>query len=197
MHNAIFASVMEDKIRERYRWGNMELKFIKVSSKDDIKILAKIANEVWHQHFTSILTLDQIDYMVDKFQSEQAMTEQINSEGYEYYFLQFDGKFIGYTGFREDNDKLFLSKLYILKDHRGNRFASNTFDFLQSICKERGLHAIWLTVNRYNDNTIEIYKKKGFKIIRTQVADIGNGYVMDDYIMEKDLSMLNKGIARI
>lgn len=175
----------------------MELNFIKVISKEDIKSLAEIANEVWHQHFASILTLDQIDYMVDKFQSEHAMAEQIKTAGYEYYFLQWDGKFIGYTGFREDNDKLFLSKLYILKDFRGNGFASNTFNFLQSICKERGLHAIWLTVNRYNDHTIEVYKKKGFKILRTQIADIGNGYVMDDYIMEKDLSLLNKGIARI
>lgn len=175
----------------------MELKFCKVISEKDIKELASIANEVWHQHFATILTLDQIDYMVEKFQSEHAMTKQINSDGYEYYFLQLDGKNIGYTGIREDEDKLFLSKLYILKEYRGNGYSSRAFEFLQSICKERGLHAIWLTVNRYNDHTIEVYKKKGFKILRTQVADIGNGYVMDDYIMEKDLSLLHKGTARI
>lgn len=169
----------------------MNINFCKVTSKEDIKELACIANEIWHQHFVTILSPEQIDYMVDKFQSEHAMTEQINAEGYEYYFLQADGKNIGYTGIRMDNDKLFLSKLYIRKEYRGNGYASQAFSFLEELCKERRLSAIWLTVNRYNDHTIEVYKRKGFAIIRTQVADIGQGYVMDDYIMEKEILVVN------
>ena len=166
-------------------WYTMKIDFIKVESKEDLRELAKIANEVWHQHFITILSLEQIDYMVDKFQSEPAMTKQIKKDGYEYYFLVEKGKNIGYTGFRKDGDKLFLSKLYILKEYRGKGYASQSFAFLENLCKEQGLTAIWLTVNRYNDNTIAVYKRKGFEVIRTQIADIGNGYVMDDYIMEK------------
>jgi ribosomal protein S18 acetylase RimI-like enzyme len=51
---------------------------------------------------------------------------------------------------------------------------------------------IWLTVNRYNDATIAVYEKKGFRTVRTQVADIGNGFVMDDYIMEKEIVLEEK-----
>lgn len=165
----------------------MSIQFHKVNGTEEVKKLAEIANEVWHQHFITILSLEQIDYMVEKFQSEKAMTAQMAEQGYEYYFLHNCGKNIGYTGVRVDKDKLFLSKLYILKDYRGLGFASETFCFLENLCRDRGLKAIWLTVNRYNTDTIAVYKKKGFEIIRTEVADIGQGYVMDDYIMEKVL----------
>ena len=95
---------------------------------------------------------------------------------------------IGYTGVRPDGEgKLFLSKLYILKPYRGQGYASEAFAFLERLCAEEGLSAIWLTVNRFNTNTIAVYEKKGFVTVRTQVADIGSGFVMDDYIMEKTL----------
>lgn len=165
----------------------MEIRFINVETKEQIGTLAAIADEVWHQHFVSILSLEQIDYMVDKFQSEHAMTDQLQNQGYEYYLLKLKDSYIGYTGIRKDDDKLFLSKLYILKEFRGKGYASEVFQFLEDLCEKRGLIAIWLTVNRYNDNTIAVYKKKGFEIIKTQVADIGNGYVMDDYVMEKKI----------
>jgi len=179
--------IENELLHKKQKAEEARIQFSRVQSEEDIKELARIADEVWHQHFITILSPEQIDYMVDKFQSEHAMKKQMETEGYEYYFLVEDGKNVGYTGFREDGEKLFLSKLYILKDYRGKGHASEAFAFLEAICKERALTAIWLTVNRYNDNTIAIYKKKGFEIIRTQIADIGNGYVMDDYIMEKEI----------
>ena len=157
---------------------------VRVEGEEATLTLAQIADEVWHQHFASILTLEQIDYMVAKFQSVPAMTEQMKEKGYEYYFITVDGKKVGYTGICPEEGKLFLSKLYILKEFRGKQYASYAFEFLKKLCKERELHSIWLTVNRYNYDTIAIYEKKGFQTIRTQVADIGNGFVMDDYVME-------------
>jgi Acetyltransferases len=164
----------------------MEITFLPVKTEEQINHLAQIADEVWHEHFIQILTVNQIDYMVDKFQSVHAMTEQMQ-QGYQYFFLRLEDQNIGYTGIKIDEDKLFLSKLYILKKFRGQGYASKAFTFLEEFCKERGLHAIWLTVNRFNENTIQVYRKKGFETIRTQVADIGNGFVMDDYIMEKEV----------
>ena len=167
--------------------GQTKIEMVRVEDDESIQKLSKIADEVWHQHFSTILSPEQIDYMVDKFQSVKAMTEQMRSSGYEYYFIEVDGITVGYTGIRPEEEKLFLSKLYILKQYRGKQYASHAFKFLKEICKERGLHAIWLTVNRYNYDTIHIYEKKGFQTIRTQVSDIGNGFVMDDYVMELKL----------
>ena len=40
-------------------------------------------------------------------------------------------------------------------------------------------------VNKNNKDAIEKYIHLGFKQIDFVVPDIGNGYVMDDYVMEK------------
>ncbi len=157
---------------------------IQVDNDERLQTLAKIANEVWHEFFPCILTEGQIDYMVEKFQSYNAMKNQMENDGYEYYFIALEDKQLGYTGIKKEESRLFLSKLYLLKENRGKGYASAVFKWLISYCKENGLKSIYLTVNKNNENTIAVYKKKGFKVIDTQVADIGNGFVMDDYIME-------------
>ena len=152
-------------------------------SDEQIQEIAALAEIIWHQHFTPIIGKDQVVYMVDKFQSYPAIKGQI-ADGYEYFQLYIDGEFLGYTGVHDEGDRLFLSKLYIKKEARGNHLATHAFEFLKSICKERGLSAIWLTCNKYNDNTLAVYDHLGFKIIDTQEADIGGGFIMDDYILE-------------
>ena len=90
----------------------------------------------------------------------------------------------------EDSDgrmKLFLSKLYILKEFRGRGAGSCVFDFLEQKAKANYLNTIWLTVNKHNKESISVYQHRGYDIVREQVADIGNGYVMDDFIMQKNL----------
>jgi len=153
----------------------------------DAELLADLASEIWHEYYGSLLSLEQIDYMVDKFQSAPAIADQIASQGYEYYLMQADGTNVGYLAVKAEGDKLFLSKLYVLKAHRGRGYASRSLAFVVQQCRERGLKALWLTVNRYNDASIAVYEKKGFKKVREQVADIGNGYVMDDFVMEMEI----------
>ncbi len=165
----------------------MNINFEQVITKDQIKVLADTANIVWHEAFTNIITLSQIEYMIEKFQSFNALCEAINKNNYKYYLIKSDNIVMGYTGLHEENGKLFLSKLYILKEYRGKQVASKAFDFIEKFAKERNLKAVWLTVNRNNSHAIEVYKHKGFVVTRTQVADIGNGFVMDDYIFEKTI----------
>ena len=148
----------------------------------EVSSLAGLAKQIWKQHFPSIIGDKQVDYMVENFQSEKAIKSQIN-DGYTYYFLTVGGKNIGYFGIQpKDDGSLFLSKLYIKVSHRGNGYARKAFEFIKGIAKEQELNSIWLTVNKHNDNTIAIYKKFGMEITRQQVTDIGNGFVMDDYI---------------
>lgn len=163
------------------------IKLVEVQTEQQIEAAAALADEIWHEWFPSILSAEQIDYMVDKFQSVRAMTEQIG-DGYIYYILRKGDVRIGYTAIRPDPDgRLFLSKIYIKKEYRGNGYASEVFAFLKAYCREHGLSAIWLTVNKHNDNSIAVYKKSGFRIIGEDVTDIGNGYVMDDYFFQLDI----------
>ena len=165
----------------------MQVEFIPVKTPEQIENLAQLADKIWHEHFAAIISPEQIDYMVDIFQSYNAINEQLKRMGYSYYFLSVNNEAVGYFGIKKDGDKLFLSKLYIMKDYRGKGYASEAFKFLEKMCREQQLKAIWLTVNRNNEIPIKVYEKKGFKTVRTQVADIGNGFVMDDYIMEKEI----------
>ena len=165
----------------------MNINFELVKTQEQIKILADTANIVWHEAFKNIITLAQIEYMIEKFQSFNALSEVINKNNYLYYLIKFDNNVAGYTGLHEENEKLFLSKLYILKEYRGKQIASKTFEFVESLAKQKKLKSVWLTVNRNNKHAIDVYKHRGFVVTRTQVADIGNGFVMDDYVFEKEI----------
>lgn len=164
---------------------NYELKTVKTP--EEIASLAEMAEKIWHEFFPGIISEEQIDYMVDKFQSSHAMTEQIANHGYHYHVLEVDGEPMGYTGWNIEDGKLFLSKVYLKKEARGKGYSSIIFRFLEEQAKANGARAIWLTVNKYNGHSIAVYQHMGFQTIRTQEADIGNGFIMDDYIMEKKL----------
>ena len=166
----------------------MSIELVKIINDEQLNILASVANEVWHEFFPCILSEEQIDYMVDKFQSYGAMKKQME-DGYEYYFIKDNDEICGYMGIHEEkeDEKLFLSKLYLKKEHRGKGYAGQTLKKLFDMSIKRGLKMVWLTVNKHNEHTIQVYEHMGFAKARTQVADIGNGFVMDDYIMEKVL----------
>lgn len=150
---------------------------------EQLQQIAVLADTIWHEHFTPIIGTEQVVYMLDKFQSFHALKEQLNN-GYEYYQL-FDGdNFCGYCGIHPEDGKLFLSKLYLKKEARGRHLATQAFAFLKSLCQERRLCSIWLTCNKHNESSLAVYRHLGFQIIDTQEAEIGNGFIMDDYIME-------------
>lgn len=159
------------------------INIIPVKTDQEIFDVATLANEIWHQHFIPIIGEAQVEYMVDKFQSYPAISKQIHEDGYEYFRIYLGDIFAGYTGVHAEEDALFLSKLYIKENCRGNRLATHALNYLIQICKERGLKKIWLTCNKYNNNTLAVYDHLGFQITDEQVADIGNGFVMDDYIL--------------
>lgn len=162
-----------------------EALFEQVTTKEQISRLAALADEIWHEWFPEIISVRQIDYMLNRFQSVKAITDQLAKNHYEYYFITLDGEIIGYFGIQpQENNRLFLSKIYIRKDCRGKGLGSQTFERIKAICKERGFTSVWLTVNKHNDSSVAVYKKIGFKIIGEDITDIGNGFVMNDYFFE-------------
>jgi ribosomal protein S18 acetylase RimI-like enzyme len=162
------------------------LRIMPVTNMELVYSVYAVADAIWHQHYTPILGEEQVDYMVEKFLSPEALVEQINS-GYEYFLFSYDYTFAGFAGIHEEDGKLFLSKLYVDEEFRGKGIASHMFQKFIEICKMRNLNKIWLTCNRHNTNTLAVYEHLGFVKVREEVADIGNGYVMDDYILEYEI----------
>ncbi len=156
-----------------------------VKSDNEILIIEELAREIWKEHYTPIIGSDQVEYMLDKYQSRESIFNQIREEGYTYFLVQEDGKYIGYIGIQLREDELFLSKIYIRDSKRGKGFGRKAIDYLQKLAKKNNIYRISLTVNKNNINSIKVYEKIGFDNQGPVVQDIGNGFVMDDYKMVK------------
>jgi len=157
----------------------------KAKKERDFLEIAGIAHVTWREHYASILSAEQIEYMLEKYQSKDAIAKAV-AEGYEYYILQRMGAAVGYVAVKanEPSGKMFLSKIYLEREYRGKGYAYDVVTQLEEMCRRLKLSTIWLTVNKHNPSVGQ-YKKMGFDIASEQCADIGNGFVMDDYIMEK------------
>jgi len=163
----------------------MQLVFNKIETDQQFEEVADMASEIWNEYYVSLISQEQIDYMLDKYQSVDAIADQILHQGYRYYFITANGIKVGYIAVQLQQNKLFLSKFYILKQHRGNGYAGHAMDFIIGLGKEHGLKSLWLTVNKGNEGSVAVYRKKGFVIAREEISSIGQGFVMDDYVMEK------------
>jgi len=157
----------------------------KVVNTIDIEITARLAHKIWNQHYVAIIGQKQVDYMLDKFQSIKAIKSQIN-KGYEYFLVLNDKKAIGYLCLIADytSKKLMISKIYTEKAVRGRGFGLQMINFTKKTAREKEMKTIWLTVNKYNSNAISWYEKLNFEIVKEIKKDIGNNYIMDDFVLE-------------
>ncbi len=144
-----------------------------------------LAKRIWHEWYSDILTEEQIDYMLETYHSLQAICDELE-EGYEYVVFRDSGKDIGYCGFHNEGDRIYIGKLYLLKEYRGKGYGRKMFEIIDRYARSQNVDREYLRVNKGNP-TVDIYKKIGFIIKESVVADIGNGFVMDDYIMERSL----------
>ncbi len=152
----------------------------------DEKVLLRIAGmaaKIWPEAY-DFLDKDMIEYMIGKFQSRDAIAKYID-EGYLYYAIQYDGEDIGYIGMAPEEDRMFVSKLYLIKHYRGLGLLDRILDFIESISKGNGLKSMYLTVNRENKTAIAAYQSEGFVIVEKVDNPIGQGFEMNDYIMER------------
>ncbi len=147
--------------------------------------ISVLADTIWHECYASVLEKGQIDYMLRTYHSADAMLREM-SEGYDFFVVTDGGKDAGYYSVHDEGGRLYISKVYLLKECRGRGVGKRMFSEIDSYAKEHGLHEEYLRVNKGNP-TVEIYKRSGFSITDTVTSDIGNGYVMDDYVMTKRL----------
>lgn len=161
--------------------------FIKVEKPEQIKQTATLAREIWTRHYTPIIGSHQVSYMLDNFQSFKAIKKQIESEGFLYYLVVENSNKIGYFAIKYNGNEIFLSKIYLTEKSRGKGIARQIVDFIAEKGRKKKLEKIRLTVNKNNSNSIAIYRKLGFQKSDAIVTDIGHGYVMDDYVLEKKL----------
>ena len=116
--------------------------FRRVESKECIERMARLAAEIWNEHYVSIIGQAQVDYMVEKFQGPRAIAEQIAGD-YEYYLIEQAGDSVGYLALvpQPDNTML-LSKIYVRSDARGRGLGRAAVEFAEQRCRQRNISTL-------------------------------------------------------
>lgn len=167
----------------------------KVRTQTQALELEVLAASIWREHYTPIIGSDQVEYMLEKFQRATIVWQDIQERHYEYGLLRLNDQPAGYYGVRQDPAVpdgqepavLFLSKFYLADFARGHGLGRLMLDYIRKTAHQNGCQSIWLTVNKYNEKSIAVYRHLGFVYEKELVSDIGNGYSMDDYVFRLPL----------
>ncbi|MBQ9269169.1 MAG: GNAT family N-acetyltransferase [Oscillospiraceae bacterium] len=163
----------------------MVFEYLKPEDVAGIAEMSAMATEIVREHFDPIIGKAQNDYMLQKFQTADAIRDQL-VHGYQYFFVSEDGRTVGFLAFYPKEEAMYLSKLYLYKTERGKGYSRQMVDFVARKAREAGLPAIELNVNRDN-SAVRAYERLGFQMIRTEKNDIGEGFFMDDFVFRLEL----------
>jgi len=155
----------------------------------DIKIIQEITNITWPITYGEILSQTQLEYMLDLFYSDEALTKQIENTEQLFYLISDSESTIGFIGIEHSykNEAVTkIHKIYLLPETQGKGYGKKVFEFIEKLALENKSNELLLNVNRFN-TALNFYKKLGFEIKETVDIEIGNGYLMEDYVMEKHL----------
>ncbi len=150
-----------------------------------LQIIIDLTKEIWPKAYGTILAFDQLEYMIAKFYNELALLE-LMEKGHVFYLAQDDeARNIGFVSYEIDcvSAKTKIHKLYLLPEKQGAGLGRKLIEFVTKKAIENKQHAIFLNVNKYN-KARHFYEKLGFTVVKDEVIAIGNGYVMDDFVME-------------
>lgn len=162
---------------------------IVLATENDIPKIQEIAHQSWQENYAGIISQEQIDYMLGLMYSSAEIQSQFDNVNYHYYFIENDvEKRIGIMGFEKNAqpNSTKLHRLYLLKSEKGKGYGKLAIQFLKIWTKNSGNSKIILNVNKFNPAK-EFYQNLGFTIYDEGVFDIGNGYVMDDYLMKYEI----------
>lgn len=160
--------------------NDMNITF-KQATTADFPAIATLAEKIWKQHYSSIISMEQIGYMLKEMYSAESLEQQAK-EGHVFILLYVDARFAGYAAVSNSHDKhYFLHKLYVDTDIQAKGVGTELLDHI--IAERPGIQSLELTVNRQNYKAINFYFKNGFVIRSVADFDIGNNFFMNDFIM--------------
>jgi diamine N-acetyltransferase len=158
--------------------------FFRQAGLEDIPEIQALARRIWAEAYSDILSKEQIDYMLEMMYSSKVITEELLG-GVVWDLIFADSRPCGYLSyvFAEGNS-VKLSKIYMEKDFRGTSIAKDSLCRVKQYAVRKDKDYVFLTVNKNNKAAIRAYEKNGFDITASVITDIGQGFVMDDYIMK-------------
>lgn len=155
--------------------------------REELHLVTELSARIWPIAYSEIITQEQIKYMLKTMYSQQEL-EQNLSDGHVFLLAEHDGRPVGYAGYQVHFPQLEFSKLhklYVLPEIQHVGVGGALFESVLSASQKQQCKHLILQVNK-NNPALQFYHKKGMYIHEEAVFDIGNGFVMDDYIMRID-----------
>lgn len=153
----------------------------------DFKAVANLGATIWRSHYSAIVSMAQIDYMLAGRYTPENLRKYLNSKDRWFEILWLGEKPVGYCSYSLTSNpgEMKLEQLYLLEGCRGNGLGGRMLCHVEAEARKRGIRLVILQVNKRNEDSIAIYRNAGFQVREEAIFDIGNGYFMDDYVMEK------------
>lgn len=163
------------------------MEFIK-ATESDIPLIQELARRSWENAYAEILSDEQMEYMLNTMYSKEEIADHLQNPDYHYFLIKdedsYEG-FIGYeNGYEEKTTK--LHRIYLVPESKGKGLGKKALLFLNDKVSEYGDKRIILNVNKHN-SARNFYESQGYNVYGEGVFDIGNGFVMDDFLMENVL----------
>lgn len=155
---------------------------------DDISVIADIAQQTWYVTYKNILTINQIDYMLEMMYSNNALTEQMTKLNHHFLLIKDEptNSYVGFVSYElnyKNSLKTKLHKLYVLPNYHGKGLGRILINAVMEKARHNKNEIVTLNVNR-NNNAKSFYEYIGFTISGKEDIDIGNGFLMEDYILD-------------
>ena len=151
---------------------------------EDIGTLADLARSIWFEHYPAIISWSQIHYMLEAGYAADVIAAELE-RGVQWRTARVDGVVVAFTAWESFGDRVKVHKVYVDRAARGHGVGGQLVSAAAADAKSRGASAIYLAVNKRNHIAIRAYLSLGFAFRRAMRADIGHGFVMDDYEMAR------------
>lgn len=155
----------------------------------EFPIIRSIAFKTWPVTFGSILSEAQIDYMLEMMYSIPSLTEQVNQKNHYFLLFREGNEYLGYASYElnyKGQDKTKIHKIYVVPEGQGKGVGRQLMDTIKDIALQHNNNKLALNVNRDN-KAIQFYEAIGFSKVGQEDIDIGNGFLMEDAVMEKEI----------
>lgn len=156
----------------------------------EVDTLVALARVIWRQHYPAIISPAQIEYMLAQRYAPELVRAQLDQAGMRWLVAHTDQRMVGFAHYFPDAgpERMKLDKLYVHPDARRVGVGAALLARIEAETRAQGCNRLVLRTNRHNAVALAAYRKYGFKIIGEIVTDIGGGFVMDDYALEKILN---------
>jgi ribosomal protein S18 acetylase RimI-like enzyme len=162
--------------------------FVNAAGAEDLAEISTLAAVIWRAHYPGIISHEQIEYMLVRMYDVEVMRRELES-GIAYDRLLVDGALCGFSSYGPTSNagEFKLHKLYVHSNHQRQGLGALLLKRVENVARERGISTLVLAVNKKNTQAFFAYRKLGFTIRESIIADIGGGFVMNDYVMAKSL----------